>query len=38
MYKKNHFEATENQAKTRFVWQNQGTVQQEVLLNFWVIS
>ena len=32
-----HFEASENQAKPRFVWQNQGTMQQDVLLHFRVI-
>ena len=32
-----HFEAAENQAKPRFAWQNQVTMQQDVLLHFWVI-
>ena len=27
-----YFEATENQAKIRFVWRNQGTLQKDVLL------
>ena len=27
-----HFEATKNQSKTRFVWQNQGTMQQDAML------
>ena len=30
-------QASKNQAKTRFVWQNQGTMQQEALLHFWEI-
>ena len=32
-----HFQASENQAKPRFAWQNQVSMQQDVLLHFWVI-
>ena len=32
-----HSKASKNQAKTRLVRQNQGTMQQEALLYFWAI-
>ena len=34
MFKTFHFEAAENQAKPRFAWQDQVTMQQDVLLHF----